>query len=548
VRNRIYAATAVSAVLFLAGCEGDDGFNGIDGLDGLDGEDGFNSLVAFRDVPVGDAVCLGGGSAIDSGLDTNRNDILDADEVMVTEYTECAVTPTLRALHAAPDAPKVNIWVDGAPALTDVDYNQGSGLLGVGQAENVTQDGADVNVQLEAIFPGDDAVVFEATLPLDFGTETTVIACGTLGGGDFMACGDAAAPIVVTNPAGESIADGSFRAQVVHASPSAPPVDVYVTVLDGALENPVNGGAPLAFGDYTGQLEVPAGPYQLRVAIPNDGDPIVVYDSGEIPLPAGADLLIVATENVFLGDSAVQLIVLDGATAAPLYDANTPAGAVAVHLSPDAPAVDILADVGSTPEAESIKLVENVSYTQFCSLEEIGAPEDYTLSVVATGDTASVLDIPYSAVVNEAATVIVSGLLSTDTLTAIPLAIDGRSVFTEAKVRLTHGSPSTPNVDIYILPEGTMIGDEGADPAFTDVPFGADTGVLSVDTEQNLDIYVTGAGDTTPAISVTGFDPVPGMVLDVVARDADPMNVEETGPQVLLIDYDTLNECVVAAP
>ena len=138
---------------------------------------------------------------------------------------------------------------------------------------------------------------------------------------------------------------------------------------------------------------------------------------------------------------------------------------------------------------------------------------------------------------------IVSGLLGTDTLQAIPLGIDGRSVFTEAKVRITHGSPSTPNVDLYILPEGTMIGDEGVAPLFTDVPFGADTGVLSVDTEQNLDIYVTAAGDTTPAISVTGFNPEPGMVLDVVARDATGM---EMGPQVLVIDYENLTPCAVA--
>jgi hypothetical protein len=535
VRNRIYTLTAVSAVLFLAGCEGDDGMNGMDGADGADGADGFNSLIAVRDLAVGDAVCLGGGTAVDSGLDTNRNDILDADEVTATEYLECAVTPTLRALHASPDAPKVNIWVDGAPALQNVDFNQGSGLIGVGQAANVTADGADVNVQVEAILPGADAVVLDATLPLDFGTETTVIASGTIEGGDF-------GPILITNPIGEPIAAGSFRAQVVHASPSAPGVDVYVTALGGALANPVNGAAPLEFGDYTGRLEVPAGPYQIRVAVPDAAGPIVVYDSGEITLPAGADLLIAATENVFLGDSAVQLMVLDGTTATPLYDASTPAGAVAVHLSPDAPAVDVLADLGSTAGIEAIKLVENVSYTQFCSLEEIAAPEDYTLSVVATGDTTSVLDIPYSAAVNEAATVIVSGLLATSTLQAIPLAIDGRSVFTEAKVRLTHGSPSTPNVDIYILPEGTMIGDAGADPAFTDVPFGADTGVLSVDTGQNLDIYVTAAGDTTPAISVTGFDPAPGQVLDVVARDAMGM---ETGPQVLLIDYNNLNACVV---
>jgi hypothetical protein len=519
-----HVALLATTTLFLAACEGDDG---ADGLNGANGADGLNSLVAFRDLAVGDVDCLGGGQVFVSGLDTNRNDILDMDEVLVTEFIECAVTPTLRALHASPDAPLVNIWIDGTPALPGVDFNQGSGFVKVGQAENVTETGADVNVQVEAILPGDNAI-FSYDLPLDFGTETTVIASGTLEGASF-------GPIPVTNKIGEPIAAGSFRAQVVHAAPNAPAVDVYVTALDGALESPVN-DVPLAFGAYTGQLEVPAVPSL-------GGAPSVVYDSGEITLPAGADLMIVATENVFLGDSAVQLMVLDGTTAAPLYDTATPAAALAVHLSPDAPAVDILADVGSTAETEALKLVENVSYTDFCSLENIGAPEDYALSVAATGDTTSVLDIPYSAVVNEATAVVVSGLLSTSTLQAIALPIDGRSVFTEAKVRLTHGSPSTPNVDIYLLPEGTMIGDEGADPAFTDVPFGADTGVLSIDPSVNYDVYVTATGDTTPAISVTGFDPEAGQVLDIIARDATGM---EMGPQVLLINYDDLSACAVA--
>lgn len=521
---------ALGAAIFLAGCEGDDGLNGADGADGADG---FNSLIAFRDLPIGDPDCLGGGQVFETGLDTNRNDILDPSEVQSTEFVECAVTPTLRALHASPDAPLVNIWIDDTPALTDVDFNQGSGFVRVGQAANVTATGADVNVQVEAILPGGNGVVLDADLPLEFDTETTVIASGTIEGGTF-------GPILISNPIGEPIAAGSFRAQVVHAAPNAPDVDVYVTAFNGALENPVNGAAPLAFGESTGQLEVPAGDYQIRVAVPGT-PPTVVYDSGEISLSAGADLMIVATENVFLGDSAVQLMVLDGTTATPLYDAATPAGAVAVHLSPDAPAVDILADVGSTAQIEQLKLVENVSYTQSCLLDNIDAPEDYTLSVVATGDTSSVLDIPYSAVVNEGTTVIVSGLLSTSTLQAIPLAVDGRSVFTEAKVRLTHGSPSTPNVDIYILPEGGSIGDpDGIE--FLDVPFGASTPVLSVDPAVNYDIYVTAAGDTNPAISVTGFDTNPGQILDVIARDATGM---EMGPQVLAIDYETVNACVV---
>jgi len=88
MKKQIYLATVVSASIFLAACEGDDGLNGADGANGADGTDGLNSLVATREIPKGDAVCLGGGLALDSGLDTNRNDILDAGEVTATELLE----------------------------------------------------------------------------------------------------------------------------------------------------------------------------------------------------------------------------------------------------------------------------------------------------------------------------------------------------------------------------------------------------------------------------------------------------------------------------
>ncbi|MEJ2299782.1 MAG: hypothetical protein P8X94_15065, partial [Woeseiaceae bacterium] len=81
MRNKVYAAAFLTSAIFLAGCEGDDG---VDGIDGSDGSDGFNSLIAIREIPKGDAECLGGGTAVDSGLDTNRNDVLDESEVTST--------------------------------------------------------------------------------------------------------------------------------------------------------------------------------------------------------------------------------------------------------------------------------------------------------------------------------------------------------------------------------------------------------------------------------------------------------------------------------
>ena len=522
MKKQVYAATLLSAAIFLAACEGDDGLNGTDGADGADG---FNSLIAFRDIPKGDAACLGGGLAVDSGLDTNRNDVLDAAEVQSTEIVECAATPTIRALHASPDAPAVNIWVNGAPALTGVDYAQGSGFVPVVE-EN--------NVQVEAIIPGGNAIVIDADVQLDYSTETTIIAVDNVAG--------PVRPLAITNPSDSRLTPGYFRAQVVHASPSAPAVDVYVTTLGADLNgaSPVNGaGTPLAYEDYTGQLEDPAGDYQIRITPAGDPDTVVVV-SGEIPLAAGADLMIVAVENTGPGATPVQLVVLDGTTASVLYDANTPASVVAAHLSPDAPAVDLLADINGTAVNEALPLVRNVSYNEFCDLNGIPAPGDYTVSVVANADNSIVAHtIPVNVMQGDEALAIVSGFLAAGdpVITDITLPGNTRSVVTETKLRITHASPSTPEVDLYLVADGTDI--NAVDPTFAAVPFGADTTQLSI-APGIYDAYVTLAGSKAPAITLADLDFAGGEVLDVIARDATGA---ETAPQAVVIDYASVAAC-----
>ncbi len=513
------------ASVFLAACEGDDGLNGSNGADGADG---INSLVATREIPRGDAVCLGGGLALDSGLDTNGNNELDASEVTATTLLECEATPRVRALHASPDAPPVNILVNGAAALTDVDFGTGSGFLpGV----------EEVNVQVEGLIPSGNAVVIDEDYSLDYNTDYTIIAIGNVAGIDDL---------VIANPSDARLVPGNLFAQVVHASPSAPPVDVYVTTNGADLTTvaPIN-SSPLAFGDFTPRLEVPEGNYQVRVTLA--GTVTEVYDSGEIALAADADLLIAALENVGLGDSAVQLVALDGTGSATIFDTNTPAAAVAVHLSPDAPAVDILADIESTPNDEALALARNIAFTEFCAIDGIPAPETFTLNVVANADNSVVaLSIPgFATEVDGASTAIVSGFLAAGdpAITAIPLGVDPRSVATEARLRLTHGSPSTGNVDIYLLAAGTDLDDMSVMPAFADVPFGADTGLLSIAPE-TYDVYVTPAGDkSVRAIEVLGLPLTGGLVWDVIARDPATDGSEGTLPLPLIIDYDMVADC-----
>jgi len=529
MNKQIYVVSMLSAALFLAACEGDDGTNGTNGANGANGTDGLNSLLAFRDIPKGDAVCLGGGLAADSGLDTNRNNILDSSEVTATEIVECEATPTVRALHASPDAPPVNIIVNNVAALSDVDYGQGSGFVPVVEQNNI---------QVEAIIPGGNAIVIDEDVDLDYSTEASILAVGNVG----SPTGIFALPIV--NPSDSRITQGYFRAQVVHAAPSAPAVNVYVTTLGADLAGSaaVNGaGTPLSFEDFTGQLEVPEGDYQIRITVDGDATLTPVFDSGEISLSAGSDLMIVAIENTGPGASPVELVVLDGTAASAVKDVNTPASAVAVHLSPDAPAVDILADVNGTANDEAIPLVRNVAFGAFCDLDSVPAPGDYTISVVANADNSIVAtQFPLLVEQSSEATAIVSGFLSTGMpmITTLPQSDDRRSIVTETKLRVTHGSPSTGLVDIYLVAAGTDIAN--VDPSFEDVPFGADTTQLSV-ANAVYDAIVTGADSKTPAIELLGLDfSSGGAVLNVIARDLATGGLD---PNPLIIDYTAVPAC-----
>lgn len=522
MRKTSATASLLAAAFLLAGCEGDDG------NDGADGQDGFNSLVATRDIPKGDAECPGGGVALDSGLDTNRNDVLDPSEVTATELLECETAPRLRALHASPDAPEVNILVNGAEVLSEVDYTEGSGFL------DVTEQ---TRVQVEAIIPGGNSVVIDQTLDLDFSTDYTVIAAG-----------DVAAPIgplVIANPSDERLTPGSFFAQAVHAAPDAPAVDIFVTTPGADLAATAPAAAAVSYQDVTDRLEVPAGTYQIRVTLA--GDPAaVVFDSGEQTLPEGADLLLAAVENTGPGDTPIQLVLLDGTDATPLLDANTPAAATVVHASPDAPAVDILADDDSTATDEALLLADAVSFTEFCEIGAIPAPGEYTVSIALDSDNSTVADTtPLDVNPGDELTAIASGFATggTPVIDEIALVTDTRSVVTEAKLRVIHGSPSTGDVDLYLLADGTDLNDASVTPDFPAVPFGADTGILSI-APGIYDVYVTPAGDKgTVAIEIQDVAFSGGEVIDVIARDPAFDGSEGPLPLPLLIDYATVAAC-----
>ncbi|MFV9507857.1 MAG: DUF4397 domain-containing protein, partial [Oscillochloridaceae bacterium umkhey_bin13] len=167
----------------------------------------------------------------------------------------------VRAVHASPDAPNVDILANGIPAFVDVPFGAVSdyGTLPAG------------SYLLQVVPTGATTpVVISATVTIEAGKDYTVAAIGQLADIEPLVLEDNnAAP-----------AAGFAHVRFTHASPDAPAVDIALA-----------GGAVLfgdyAFGESSAYTPIPAGTYDLEVRL------------------AGTDTVVLPLPGVTLMDGAV---------------------------------------------------------------------------------------------------------------------------------------------------------------------------------------------------------------------------------------------------
>ena len=439
----------------------------------------------------------------------------------------------LQVVHASADAPDVNVLVNGA--IVD-------GLAGVpfaAASPYIELPAGTISAAVDAILADGTALrVLEAEgLQLESDVAYNVIAAGSAA----ALLSGAENPLqlfVLTRPVLDAIE--GVRIQVLHGSPSAPEVDVYVTGPDAELVGVEP--ATFAFGGVLDLGTVPAAEYRIRVT-PAGGE-TVVFDSGAVALPAGADLTIIAVDNTGPGTAPIVLLaVLADGTVLELRDGGTEAaaGLTAVHNSADAPAVCVVADDAATADVERIELFAGVPFRGFGYLGAV-PPGSYVVGlevfddVECSGTVAVGFDDPLTFAAGAEATGIVVGGLGDGTLELLALADDLRPVATEARVRIVHGSALTPAVDIYVVAAGTDISSPDVAPAFSGVEFRASTGFVALPPGE-YDVLVTLADDTTPAISLLGVALEGGEVITAIASDPD---AGETLPGVIVIDHVAL--------
>ncbi|HET7168836.1 MAG TPA: DUF4397 domain-containing protein [Candidatus Limnocylindrales bacterium] len=186
-----------------------------------------------------------------------------------------------------------------------------------------------------------------------------------------------AAGVLTLSLAGVASAADTAKVRVLHASPDAPAVDVY---LDDAK---VDALTNVPFATISGYLDIPAGDHNVKVyATGSTTDPVIDAD---VTVAAGTRTTIAAT-------NAVASITAQVLADKPSPDCDT-ASVRVVHFSADAPAVDV-ATSGSAP-ADAV--VKNLAYPNATGYVALPAGS-YDLEVRLAGTTTVALPLPGVAV------------------------------------------------------------------------------------------------------------------------------------------------------
>lgn len=197
----------------------------------------------------------------------------------------------VRVVHASPDAPAVDIYVNGSIVLENLPFREYS--------EYLPLPGGTYSVDIKVT--GTSTLVRNVPITVANGKDYTAIATG------YAAASGPGFDVVWLEDDNSLPPDNGVKFRVVHTAPGAPAVDVYVTTPFEALaaRSPVLASVP--FKAASGYLAVPTGLYQARVT--PAGAKTVAIDSHRLVTWNNMIRTIIAVDNKG-GGGPFDLIIL----------------------------------------------------------------------------------------------------------------------------------------------------------------------------------------------------------------------------------------------
>ena len=180
------------------------------------------------------------------------------------------------------------------------------------------------------------------------------------------------------------IKNNSSLVRVFHAAPQAPNVDVYV--------NDQMVFSNLAFGDFTRYVYLDEGEYNVSVYLAGQKDRPVINQM--VDVPSQQIFTIAATGNL---DNLGLLVIPDKVSKSPSQNYSS---VRVIHLSPNAPGVDILVDgegtdyVDLNPGTYNVNVVLNTDKSVVLPLKVTLNPDKiYTIYIIGNPPTLQAVQV-----------------------------------------------------------------------------------------------------------------------------------------------------------
>lgn len=426
--------------------------------------------------------------------------------------------PLIRVIHMSPDAPAVDVYVEGSstPLFTNAAYGAVTAYV------NVPAGDYTVEIRPAGADPG-STPVYTVDLTIGADDKITAIAAGLIGSSDpadqFR--------ILPQVEAFGTPAAGNSIVRIVHASADAPTVAIDIGN-DGSPE--ITDFERFADTGAAG-VELPAGT-ALQIGI-WAGNPLARVTAFTTPnLPDGGEMFVIAAGLVAKlpretdGFSLFAVGTTDPVT--PGFIRQNPT-VYALHASPDAPSVDIL--VGGT----QTELATDLAFAGISDPIQV-PPAAYTLDfrVHGTQTIAATVTTP-SLAAGERYLAVATGFVARTGAEPFQLEAfrDGFDLsLTTPLLRVVHSSPDAPAVDVGVVDMGEVQAiDDFTNLSFPNASVEAGTEVPAA----TLPIGVAATGTTTP-VAQFAVTTVAGLRAFAVAAGALTPGMGEAPFQLLVVD------------